>query len=195
MIKIRTKANFLFIIIVVMLTIITIIGFMCCEHESKRTIDGTIETKRTIEKDKITIEIETDKDGDTNQAVEPVKDEPIFYLTDYERWVVECIVMGESGGEPYGGQILVAQCILNACLKDGIQPSEVRTKYKYSGWNDNPTDSVKNAVSAVFDLGEKMVDEPILYFYAPSLCQSKWHETQIFVIEFGGHRFFKEKKV
>lgn len=168
---------------------------MCCEHESKRTIDGTIETKRTIEKDKITIEIETDKDGDTNQAVEPVKDEPIFYLTDYERWVVECIVMGESGGEPYGGQILVAQCILNACLKDGIQPSEVRTKYKYSGWNDNPTDSVKNAVSAVFDLGEKMVDEPILYFYAPSLCQSKWHETQIFVIEFGGHRFFKEKKV
>lgn len=72
MIKIRTKANFLFIIIVVVLTIITIIGFMCCEHESKRTIDGTIETKRTIEKDKRTIEIETNKDGDTNQAIEPV---------------------------------------------------------------------------------------------------------------------------
>ena len=68
MIKIRTKANFLFIIIIVMLTIITIIGFMCCEHESKRTI----ETNKTIGKNKITIEIETDKDGDTNQAAEPV---------------------------------------------------------------------------------------------------------------------------
>lgn len=71
MIKIRTKANFLFII-VVMLMIITIIGFMCCEHESKRTINGTISTKRTIEENKRTIEIETDKDGDTNQAIEPV---------------------------------------------------------------------------------------------------------------------------
>jgi 3D (Asp-Asp-Asp) domain-containing protein len=51
------------------LTTITIIGFMCCEHESKRTIDGTIETKK---EDKRTIETEIDKDGDTNQAIEPV---------------------------------------------------------------------------------------------------------------------------
>lgn len=162
---------------------------MCCEHDSKQIIntdDRVIETKRTIE-------IEMDKGVDTNQAIKPVRDEVIFYLTDYERWVVECVVMGESGGELYEGQVLVAQCILNACLKDNIQPSKVRKKYKYSGWNENPTKSVKNAVSAVFDLGEKIVDEPILYFYAPSLCKSKWHETQIFIIEFGGHRFFKEK--
>ena len=46
---------------------------MCCEHESKRTINGTISTKRTIEKNKRTIEIETDKDGDTNQAAWPVR--------------------------------------------------------------------------------------------------------------------------
>ena len=168
---------------------------MCCEHEYKRTMYGTISTKRTIEEHKRTIEIETDKDGDTNQAAKPVKDKVIFHLTNYERWVVECIVMGETGGEPYEGQMLVAQCILNACLKDNIQPSEVKINYKYSGWKENPTKSVKRAVSAVFDLGEKVVDEPILYFYAPSLCKSKWHETQIFVIELGGHRFFKEKKV
>ena len=72
MIKIRTKSNFLFIVIVVVLTIITIIGFMCCEHKSKRITDEATETKRIIEKDKTTIEIETDKDGDTNQAVKPV---------------------------------------------------------------------------------------------------------------------------
>lgn len=46
---------------------------MCCEHESKRTINGTISTKRTIEENKRTIEIETDKDGDTNQAARPVR--------------------------------------------------------------------------------------------------------------------------
>lgn len=138
------------------------------------------------------IETEVDSKADS-QAIKPVKDKVIFNLTDYERWVVECMVMGESGGEPYEGQVLIAQCILNACLKDNIQPSEVKTAYKYSGWKENPTKSVKKAVSAVFDLGEKIVDEPILYFYAPLLCQSKWHETQIFVVEFGGHRFFKEK--
>ena len=178
-----------------MLSIITVIGFMCCEHQPKIIINETTEIKKTTEEDKRTVEIETDKDGDTNQAAEPVEDEPIFHLTEYERWIAECIVMGESGGESYEGQMAVAQCILNACLKDDIKPSEVRKKYKYSGWKENPTKSVKRAVLVVFDLGEKIVDEPILYFYAPSLCQSKWHETQIFVIELGGHRFFKEKNL
>ena len=82
---------------------------------------------------------------------EPVESEPVFYLSEYERWVAECIVMGESGNQPYEGQVLVAQCILNACLKDRILPSKVRTRYKYSGWHESPTESVKQAVSAVFD--------------------------------------------
>ena len=94
--------------------------------------------------------------------------------------------------EPYDGQVAVAECILNACLKDGLQPSEVRTKYKYSGWNDEPSESVKKAVSAVFDDGYKITDEFILYFYAPKYTTSKWHESQDFVMEIGGHRFFAE---
>ena len=164
----------------------TIVKWAYINDEPKNT------TEQTITESEITIEIETDKEDDANQAVEPVKDEPIFHLTDYERWVVECIVMGESGGEPYEGQVLVAQCILNACLKDDIQPSEVRKKYKYSGWKENPTDSIKKAVSAVFDEGYKITDEFILYFYAPKICNSQWHETQCHVITIGGHKFFKE---
>ena len=44
---------------------------MCCEHkyEPKRIIE---KDKQTIETNNITIETKTDKDGDTNQAVEPV---------------------------------------------------------------------------------------------------------------------------
>lgn len=115
-----------------------------------------------------------------------------YNLSDDERWVVERMVMGEIGGEPYEAQMLVAQCILNAVLKDGIPPSQVRIDYQYAGWNNYPTDSVKEAVAAVFDRGEKVVDEPILYFYAPKLCNSRWHESQQFVIELGNTRFFKE---
>lgn len=140
--------------------------------------------------------IETDKEVDINNkeiiSEEAEENKITLDLTDYERWVAECIVMGESGGESYEGQILVAQCLLNACLKDNLLPSEVRTKYKYSGWNDSPSDSVKNAVKAVFDEGYKVTDEFILYFYAPKYSQGKWHETQHFIIEVGGHRFFAE---
>lgn len=138
--------------------------------------------------------VDCEKDTEViEEVVEPVvEDGKAFYLSDYERRIAECIVMGESGSETYGGQVLVAQCLLNACLKDGLQPSEARIKYKYSGWKDNPTDSVKNAVSAVFDDGYKIVKEPILYFYAPKYCKGSWHETQDFVIELGGHRFFAE---
>ena len=117
---------------------------------------------------------------------------PKFALSDYERMVVEYMVMGEAGGESYEGQVLVAQCILNAALKDGILPSEVRVEYQYSGWKENPTESVKEAVSAVFDDGYQITDEPILYFYAPKRCKSGWHETQRFITEVGGHRFFAE---
>ena len=116
--------------------------------------------------------------------------EPFFYLSDYERWIVECVVMGEACGEPYEGQVLVAQCILNGCLRKNMQPSELRVELKYSGWRDNPSDSVKNAVSAVFDDGYKVTDEFILYFYAPKYSKGRWHETQRFVLELGGHRFF-----
>lgn len=46
---------------------------MCCKHKSEKTIKTDNRTiERPIEKYNTTIEIETDKDGDTNQAIEPV---------------------------------------------------------------------------------------------------------------------------
>ena len=123
---------------------------------------------------------------------DPSELDPIWELSDYERWVVECIVMGEASGESWDGKVLVAQCILNACLRHNIQPSEVRVKYKYSGWNENPNNEEMTAVKAVFDNGHKVTDEPILYFYAPKYSKGKFHETQCYVITEGGHKFFKE---
>ncbi len=115
-----------------------------------------------------------------------------FYLSDDERIVVENIVMGEAGAESYEGQVLVAQCILNACIKEGLQPSEVRKSYQYSGWHTNPTKSVKKAVRNVFDNGFELTNEQILYFYNPNICKSDWHETQRLVVIEGSHKFFAE---
>ena len=123
----------------------------------------------------------------------PVNIEPVevaFPLTDSERWVVECMVMGEANGESYDGKILVAQCILNACLIDGLQPSQVRKQFKYSGWNENPSKDVQEVVTAVFDYGYRLTDEPILYFYAPKYSKGGFHETQRYILTEGGHKFF-----
>lgn len=122
---------------------------------------------------------------------------PFYELTEYERWYIECMVAGEAGGESLLGKMAVAQCILNAMVKNGYSPKEVRINYKYSGWDEkleskNPEmyEEVKHAVWCVFDNGEGVTDNPILYFYAPKKSAGKWHNTQEFDSEIGNHRFF-----
>lgn len=118
-------------------------------------------------------------------------------LSDEDRWFVEAVVAGEAGGEPYEGKLAVAQCYFNAMLKDGLTAKQVKREYQYSGWNpylenSNPNmwNDVCNAVYDIFDLGQFVTDKPILYFYAPQWCESRWHEAQNLAFELSGHRFF-----
>lgn len=135
--------------------------------------------------------------------IETETPEPIFIvksaiqLTDEDRWAVECMVAGESKGESLKGKMLVAQCIYNAMLKEELSASEVRIKYQYAGWDENlksvnekAYNEVAEAVSRVFDNGEMVVENEILYFYAPALCESKWHESLNHVVTEGCHKFF-----
>ena len=131
------------------------------------------------------------------------EEEPQYFysLSDYERWLVESIVAGESGIEPYWGKVAVASCILNACLFEDKRPEEIQTMYGYAGWkpieefesecmeaygDTDLADEVCEAVSQVFDEGEILNNE-ILWFCSG---YSEWHESQRFVIEIGNHRFF-----
>lgn len=115
-----------------------------------------------------------------------------YELTAAERDTVERVVMAEAGAEPYEGQIAVAQCIFNACEREGKRPDEIVVEYQYTDKRPEPTNEVKAAVSAVFDDGETVTDREILYFYAPALVESEWHESQEYVMTVGGHRFFEE---
>ena len=134
-----------------------------------------------------------DTPAPATETAEPTEPAVRYPLTDAERDVVERVVMAEAGGESFEGQMLVAQCILNAAEKRGVDPSEAVVLYSYTKSRPDPTQRVKDAVAAVFDRGETVVDEPILYFYNPALVTSDFHESQIFVIEEGGHRFFTER--
>ena len=114
-----------------------------------------------------------------------------------ERDLLERLVQGESGGISVEAAALVAQCIRDAMVYKGYRSIEqIRTGLKYSGSIDIPPNSnTKEAVHRIFDLGESAVQHRLFYFYAPRVVDSRWHETQEFIIEFGGHRFFDEVPV
>ena len=119
--------------------------------------------------------------------------EPRYALTDDEREIVERVVMAEAEGEGFDGQRLVAQCILNTAEAMDLRPDEVvLAPNQYATPAQDASREVKEAVSAVFDDGNMVTDEPIQWFYAPLYVSSAWHESKVFVLEYGGHRFFKE---
>ena len=98
--------------------------------------------------------------------------------------------MAESGIEPFDGKMAVSQCILNACEKTGKRPAEIVEEYGYTDLRVEPNAETREAVAAVFDAGETVTDAEILYFYAPELVYSAWHESQTYICTIGGHRFF-----
>lgn len=117
-----------------------------------------------------------------------------YIITDEERCELAAVVTAEAVGEPFAGKVAVAQCILQACEDDGIRPDEALKKYEYSARRPDPTDEALEAVAAVFDFGYVVTGEPIKYFYAPAICQSDWHESQVYVLTINNHKFFKEAK-
>ena len=145
----------------------------------------------------------------------------LIHLTDSERYVVESIIAGESGNQPFDGKKLVAQAIYNAMLRDNMSPSQVRKQYSYSGYKDidefekeclkaygntNAADECRQAVKEIFDNYSMPTDDFVLFFYAPAHSKGTWHENAktlkpiTYVNEdgsttnyIGGHKFFALK--
>ena len=118
-------------------------------------------------------------------------------LTEDDRWFIESVMAGECAYEPYKGKLAVAQCYFDAMIKDGLTAREVKEVYQYAGWNPDLDKQnrkmyieVMDAVHDIFDMGQFVTEKPILFFYAPSLCDSPWHESQNYAMTIGGHKFF-----
>lgn len=118
-----------------------------------------------------------------------------YPLTDSEREWVEWTVAAESANQSLEGQMAVCQCILNTARARDMRPDAVvQEANQYAAPRpDRVTDSVREAVSLVFDRGLTVTDEPIRWFYAPRYSAGAWHESALeYVVTIGGHRFFKE---
>ena len=108
------------------------------------------------------------------------------------------VVAAESRGEPYEGQVAVAQCILETSEKRMMTPEEVvkmKNRYASPCETQEEKDLVMDACIDVFIHGEKAFDEPIEYFYSiRGGFVSDWHENNLeYVATIGNHKFFKER--
>ena len=120
---------------------------------------------------------------------------------DYE--YVMRVVATESRGEPYEGQLAVAQCIRETSERTMMTPEEVVKQVNPNGTRQYAqpvdisvvTDSVRDACCDVFVLGVSATDEPIRYFYSTaSGFYSSWHENSLeYVMTIGNHKFFKDR--
>ena len=99
--------------------------------------------------------------------------------------------MGEFGND-YVGAVLVAQAIRDSMTLTGVyNTAQIARQWGYTARiRTNVSDATKRAVAFVFDQGGSAVQHTVYYFYASHLIYSSWHETQRFVVQYGGCRFF-----
>ena len=166
-------------------------------------------------------ELEQDSSTSEPEQISTYRYAYLIHLTDSERHVVESIVAGESGNQPFVGKKLVAQAVYNGMLRDNMSPSQVRKQYSYDGYKDidefekeclkaygntNAADECRQAVKEIFDNYSMPTDDFVLFFYAPAHSKGKWHENAktlkpiTYVNEdgsttnyIGGHKFFALK--
>lgn len=117
-----------------------------------------------------------------------------YNLNEDERILAEEIVMAEASTDFYG-QALIAECMLNTAALNGWTIPEVVENYGWTESRVEPSESVIWAIKSVFDYGYRPSGgELITVFYNPKMVDSEYHESQEFVLEHRGVRFFRESK-
>lgn len=107
------------------------------------------------------------------------------------------VVMAETGGE-YNEDLTLAVCqaIANAAVENNWTPEEVCIKYKYTRPHEYTSDFIQDICDRVFIRGEVYeASGNAQVFYNPSYGHSSYHESQSFVCEIGGVRFFERVDV
>lgn len=142
----------------------------------------------------------TDSDTDAGEVAHD-KEEAHMPEFGYDYEYVVRVVAAESRGEPYEGQLAVAQCIAETAKRSLMNPEEVVKQVNSNGTRQyaqpietsEVTQSVRDACLDVFVYGLCATDEPIQYFYSTKNgFYSKWHENSLeFVVQIGNHKFFK----
>ena len=199
----RTYILALTVIVTAIVTIVLSVAYLMGQH------DEVIEPTQQPEVVAKAIPTESIVHNNSEQTEEQELEESLVqqearmpeFGYDYE--YVMRVVAAESRGEPYEGQLAVAQCIRETSERNMMTPEEVVKQVNPNGTRQYAqpvdisvvTDSVRDACCDVFVHGISATDEPIRYFYSTaSGFYSAWHENNLeYVTTIGNHRFFKEK--
>lgn len=184
------KINGLLIVALVALAVSLATLIIAAEPKEEATKESTDFEYVEERLEQAAARLEAEKQRDTAAKIETT----MYLLTEEETALVCEIVYAEAGNQGFYGQVLVAQCIRNACEIDGIRPAEAIEIFQYAKPKANPPEEVKKAVTAVFDENYKITELPILYFYSTAGgFVSNWHETQDYVLTHKDHKFFCRK--
>lgn len=177
------NVDWIYIVILVSIILIGIFGFKF----AFRILESKFENEnRSVELVYCESEIEEEIIIEEIEMPEPTEEikAPFYKLTDDEREYIGYMMAGECAYEPIEGKMAVAQCILNAMVKNGYSPQQVKSEYKYAGWktnleseNETAYNEINLAIERVFNDGEFASENPILFFYAYKNSTSRWHET------------------
>jgi len=109
-----------------------------------------------------------------------------------DRELAAKIVMGEFGDGGYTACCLQTQALRDAVILRGSSVEEVYHAYQYDvyGFTLAPNQNCYDAVDYIFGSGGLAVPHRILFMYCPAYASSSWHESQNFVVEYLGVRFF-----
>ena len=193
------------VIVAAMVTIVLSVAYILGQHDA--VIEPTQQSDVVAKAIPTEIIVHNDSEPEEEQELELeeslVQQEARMPEFGYDYEYVMRVVAAESRGEPYEGQLAVAQCIRETSERTMMTPEEVVKQVNKNGTRQYAqpvdisvvTDSVRDACCDVFVHGISATDEPIRYFYSTaSGFYSAWHENSLkYVTTIGNHRFFKER--
>lgn len=195
----RTYILALTVIVAAIVTIVLSVVYLMGQHDA--VVEPTQQSEVVAKVIPTEIIVHNDFEQELDESL--VQQEARMPEFGYDYEYVMRVVAAESRGEPYEGQLAVAQCIRETSERTMMTPEEVVKQVNPNGTRQYAqpvdisvvTDSVRDACCDVFVLGVSATDEPIEYFYSTvGGFVSEWHENNLeFVMETGNHRFFKER--
>ena len=195
----RTYILALTVIVAAMATIVLSVAYLLGQHDA--VVEPTQQSEVVAKVIPTDILVHNDFEQELDESL--VQQEARMPEFGYDYEYVMRVVAAESRGEPYEGQLAVAQCIRETSERTMMTPEEVVKQVNKNGTRQYAqpvdisvvTDSVRDACCDVFVHGISATDEPIRYFYSTaSGFYSAWHENSLeYVTTIGNHRFFKEK--
>ena len=191
------------VIVAAMVTTMLSVSYILGQHDEVREPTQQPEVVAKVTPTEIIVHNDYEPKEEQELEASLVQQEARMPEFGYDYEYVMRVVAAESRGEPYEGQLAVAQCIRETSECTMMTPEEVVKQINKNGTRQYAqpvdisvvTDSVRDACCDVFVIGVSATDEPIRYFYSTvGGFYSAWHENSLeYVITIGNHRFFKER--